>query len=241
MALSLGMLGDHPIYGPAEGSELPGVVILHGSEGPWGGWSHRFAAILAAHGYLAVPHGYGEGDVWNAGNIHEVDLTRVLRTGRDLAAHPRCRSVGLFGWSRGGEATMHIAVLAGPDTPFAAYAAHAPADRVVPAFDAGVLQGRPRALVEGARAWVWPGAEDALAPGSAIEIERCPRPIFLSVGTEDQVWDPDMTRNLARRLTEAGRDPDVFIAEGQGHGFAFDREWELWDRLTAFFGKHLEG
>lgn len=235
------MLGDAPVYGPSEGAKLPGVVILHGSEGPWAGWSHRFAAILAAHGFLAVPHAYGEGDVWNTGDINGVDLTAVLDTGRALAGHPRCRAVGLLGWSRGGEAVMHIATLAGDDTPFAAYAAHAPADRVVQAFDAGATRGHPRKLADDARAWTWPDAEDALTPGRAIEIERCAKPVFLSVGTADKVWDPDMTRNLARRLTDAGRDPDVFIAEGQGHGFAFDREPEFWDRLMTFFERHLEG
>lgn len=48
-----------------------------------------------------------------------------------------------------------------------------------------------------------------------------------------------MTRRLAQRRQEAGRSVDLFVAEGQGHGFAFDREPELWARLVPFFRTHL--
>ena len=38
------------------------------------GWAHRFAVILAAHGVLALPHSYGTGDVWGAGEIGDVPV-----------------------------------------------------------------------------------------------------------------------------------------------------------------------
>ena len=45
-------------YGPPGEGPFPAVLLLHGSEGPWSGWSHRNAVILAAHGFLAFPFGY---------------------------------------------------------------------------------------------------------------------------------------------------------------------------------------
>jgi len=238
--MKLELMEDWPIYRPDTDTLVPGVLILHGSEGPWAGWSHRFAAILAAHGYAALPYRYGEGTVWGAGGIHQVDLAGVLDTGAAFKAHPAVDQVALFGWSRGGEATMHIAAHAGDASPFTAYAAHAPADRVVQAFDAKVIHGLDRTLPEDARAWIWDGHDEHLVPKMPIEIERCTRPVFLSVGTADEVWDPAMTQNLAQRLTDEGRTVDLFVAEGQGHGFSFDREPELWHRLTQFFEVHLK-
>lgn len=242
MALTLETLnGDLPVYGPTgHAVGLPGVVIVHGAEGPGAGWSHRFAAILASHGVLAAPLAYGTGDIFGAGDIREVDLRLIPAAGHALAGHSRCGGVGLFGWSRGGEAVCHVAAL--DPTPFACIAAHAPADICVGAFDAAAHRkgGDTRPTdPDGARAWVWPGHDACLVPGREIEIERCPVPIFLSVGDADEVWDPQMTLRLAARLKAAGRAPEMFVASGQGHGFDFDTEPRLWMRLLQFFERYL--
>jgi dipeptidyl aminopeptidase/acylaminoacyl peptidase len=244
LGLTLGLLGGGwPVYGPAAGAALPGVVILHGGEGPGAGWSHRFAAILAAQGMLALPLSFGTGDVFGAGAIREVDLGIVPAAARSLAAHPRASGrVGLFGWSKGGEMALLVAALGGAD--FACVAAHAAADRVGNAFDAAAFRaGAPAAAFDpaGPRAWTWAGHDAALEPGAAIAVETYGGPVFLSVGTADEVWDHRMTLRLAARLAAAGRPADLMVAEGQGHGFAFDREPELWARLGAFFGRHLGG
>lgn len=241
-ALTLEMLGEWPLYGPVAGEGLPGVVILHGAEGPMAGWSHRFAAILAAHGFLALCHSYGAGTIFGAGAIRDVDLSRAVGAGQALAAHPRCGRVGLFGWSRGGEAAMHLAALSGAGAPFAAIAAHAPADRCIGAFDPATWRpGISAELVdpEGPRAWVWPGKDAALVPGRDIEAERFSGPVFLSVGDADEIWDHGMTLRLAERLRAAGRSVDLAVWPGQEHGLTFDVEPDLWARLTAFFGAHL--
>ncbi|MGI1663101.1 alpha/beta hydrolase family protein [Palleronia sp. KMU-117] len=243
--LTLEMLGDGPVYGPEGGGGLPALVILHGAEGPMAGWSHRFAAILAAQGMLALPVSYGEGTIFGAGPIREVDLRGVVAAGAALAGHPRCGGrVGLLGWSRGGEAAMHVAALGAEAAPFAAIAAHAPADRCIAAFDpVSWRPGLTPDLVDPAapRAWVWPGREAELVPGREIAVERFAGPMFLSVGDADEIWDHRMTLRLAERRRAAGRPVELAVWPGQGHGLGFDVEPRLWARLGAFFGAHLTG
>ena len=240
-ALTLELLGDHgPVYGPPDGADLPGVVILHGSEGPMAGWSHRFAAILAAHGLLALPWSYGEGDVWGAGSIRNVDIRGVEAAVDALRAHPRCRTAGLFGWSKGGELALLVASLLETPARLPFVAAHAPSDIVGEAFDPERFRGkgtRDTADPWGPAAWSWPEHERRLVPGTEIEIERYTGPVFLSVGDADTVMDPACTLRLADRLKAAGTPPDLFVAKGQDHALAFDVEPELWSRLLTFIGR----
>ena len=248
MALSLEQFGPHgALYGPAEGSGWPAVLLLHGAEGPMAGWSHRFAAILAAHGYLALAAEYGAGDIFGAGPIRDVPLPRVLDTARALTAHPRAAGpVGLFGWSKGGEAALILGALMGADGPFACIAAHAPTGQITGAFDPvafreALAAGEIRLDTDpsGPRAWTWPGLDDRLAPGAAIAVEDCPVPLFLSHGTADPIVPHSRTQALVDRLIAVGRPADLFIAEGQGHGFDYDTEPELWAQLVAFLDRHL--
>jgi hypothetical protein len=54
-------------YGPGGDGPFPAIMVLHGSDGAWSGWSHRHAVILAAHGFLVFPFGYSKGgNYWNA-------------------------------------------------------------------------------------------------------------------------------------------------------------------------------
>ncbi len=241
MAISLDTLGTHgPVYGPAEGEDLVGLVILHGSEGPFAGWAHRFAAILATHGVLALPWAYGEGDFWGAGSIKDVDIRGVEAAVSALGDHPRCRGAGLLGWSRGGELALLVASLIEDPARLPFVAAHAPSDRVNEAFDPEVFrreEWREEIDPDGARAWVWPGFEDRLVPGSEIEIEQFRGPVFLSVGDADEITDPACTYRMAARLEAAGTPADLFIAPGQGHAYDFDTEPQLWTRLLAFIGE----
>ena len=242
MALTLETIDGLAVYGPADGQALPGVVIVHGSEGPAAGWSHRFAAILAAHGMLAAPWAYGTGDLWQAGPIAGVELPGLVAAGHTLAAHPRCRSVGLFGWSFGGGLVLITAGLQGADGPFRAVASHAGADFVTQAFDpANFLTGehRRRPAPDAPRAFAWPGEEAALTPGAPLPLDRVQVPVFLSVGDADPVWPHGQTLNVAATLRAQGKAVDLMVGEGQGHGYDFDREPELWARLLAFFGKVL--
>lgn len=54
------------------------ILLLHGSEGCWSGWNYRNAAVLTAHGFLAIPFGYSKGEnTWNAGNVIDLPLDRT--------------------------------------------------------------------------------------------------------------------------------------------------------------------
>lgn len=245
--LSLAQTAHGAVYGPAQGADLPGVVLLHGAEGPMAGWSHRFAVIMAAHGYLALAAEYGTGDIFGAGPIRDVPLPHMLEAGHALAAHPRASGrVGLFGWSKGGEAALIRAALMDKDTPFSCVAAHAPTGIVTGAFDpegfrTAMASGAPRLNTDpdGPRAWIWPGKDSLLAPGAPIPVEDCAVPLFLSHGTADPIVPVARTQALAERLAAAARPADVMIAEGQAHGFDFDTEPDLWARLLAFMERHL--
>lgn len=234
MTLSLATLGDHgPLYGPAGAAPCAGVLVLHGAEGPMAGWAHRFAAILAAHGLLALPWGYGEGDFFGSGPIRGVPIAPALEALDALADVPRCTRAGLFGWSKGGELALLLATLA-PDKP-AFVAAHAAPDRVCAAFDPDAFRATGATeAADGGRAWILPGHDAALAPGTPIPIETYPGPVFLSTGTADEIRDPAATARLADRLAAAGRPADLFLAERQGHALDYDHEPRLWSRLLAF-------
>jgi hypothetical protein len=65
-------------YSPPGDGPFPAILLLHGSEGRWSGWSHRNAALFAACGFLAIPFGYSNGgNSWNAGHIIDVPLDKA--------------------------------------------------------------------------------------------------------------------------------------------------------------------
>jgi dipeptidyl aminopeptidase/acylaminoacyl peptidase len=235
-------------YGPAGDGPFPAVMVLHGSEGAWSGWSHRIAVILAAHGFLAFPFGYSRGgNAWNAGNIVDVPLDRsaeALAALRGFAfSGPK---IGLFGISRGGEHALLLASLMARDGVAGlpdAIAVHAPADVVCGAFNARYWRdaGDPgwQSWDPSNRAWTWRGSSEGLLPTTPIEIERFAGPLFISHGTEDRVWSVDMTRRLAARLHAAGRDPQVHYFEGEEHTLRSEAENDFNEKLIAFFSGNL--
>jgi dipeptidyl aminopeptidase/acylaminoacyl peptidase len=235
-------------YGPAGDGPFPAVMVLHGSEGALSGWSHRNAVILAAHGFLAFPFGYSRGgNAWNAGSIAEVALDRTVSA---LAALRSFRfagpKVGLYGVSRGAEHALLIASLMSRDGVAGipeAVAAHSPPDVVCGAFDARRWRdaGDPgwQPWDPGGRAWSWQGSSDSLLPTTPIEIERFPGALFLSHGTDDQVWSVEMTRRLEARLRRKGRDPEVRYYDGEDHVPGSEGENYHHELLIAFFDRTL--
>lgn len=235
-------------YGPPGDGPFPAVMVLHGSEGAFSGWSHRNAVLLAAHGFLAFPFGYSKGgNAWNAGSIAEVPLDRTveaLRALRDFA--PVAGKVGLYGVSRGGEHALLVASLMARDRIAGApdaVAAHSPADVVCGAFDSRYWRdaGDPgwQAWDPGQRAWTWRGSSDGLLPTTPIAVEEIACPLFLSHGTADRVWSVEMTRRLETRLKRSGKEAEVHYYEGQDHIPGSAGENEHHEHLVAFLDRTL--
>lgn len=236
------------MYGPPGDGPFPAVMVLHGSEGAWSGYSYFNAAILAAHGFLAFPFGYSKGgNLWNAGDIADVPLDRSVQALAALRASAFTgRKVGLYGVSRGAEHALLLASLMARDgLPGApdAVAAHSAPDVVCGAFSGASWRdaGDPgwRAWDPGQRAWTWAGSSAGLLPTQPIEVERYGGALFLSHGTQDQVWSVDMTRRLEARLHQHERNPEVHYYEGQNHTPNGPDEDEHHRRVIGFFERTL--
>lgn len=235
-------------YGPPGDGPFPAIMVLHGSEGGWSGWSHRSAVIFAAHGFVAFPFSYSNGgNPWNAGSIVDVPLDRTVEALSALRAMDFVGpKIGLYGESRGGEHALLLASLMAreslegqPD----ALAAHSPADVICGAFDATRWRdpGDPgwQAWDPAQRAWTWRGSFDGLLPTTPIEVEQYQGPIFLSHGTADELWSVEMTRRLAGRLRLAGRHPVVHYYDDEDHVLGNSAENDHHERLLGFFRQHL--
>src|SRR5579862_5631848 len=228
-------------YGPAGNDPFPTVLLLHGSEGGWSGWSHRDAVILAAHGFLALPFSYSRGgNTWRAGDIVDVPLDKTADALRALREHSLTGKIGLYGISRGAEHALLLAsVMAKEDTQGLpdAVAVHAASDYVV----CGFIAADPGAPWNPElKAWTWRGSYAALpAPGQPIEIENYGGPMLLSHGSFDLLWEVERTRNLAARLRAAGHNPEVNIYDGQGHSPTGEEEHVHQTFLIDFLRRHL--
>ena len=232
-------------YGPPGDGPFPAIMLLHGSEGSRSGMIYRTAAILAAHGFLAMAFPYSNGS--NEGDIIDVPLDRTAEALSDLRAHRLVGNrIGLYGISRGAEHALLLATLMArdgvPGLPDA-IAVHTPPDVICGGFnsrmwrDSGDPGWRPWDPTD--RAWTWRGSSDELLPTMTIEIERYDGPLFLSHGTKDVTWSVEMTRRLWDRLKRHGRAPEVHLYEGEGHGVNSEVENQHNELLIDFFARHL--
>lgn len=236
-------------YGPAGNGPYPGILILHGSEGAYSGWSHRLAVLLAAHGFLAYPHPYSRGgNAWNAGAIENVPLDRTVDALRALRDFRYCSGkVGMYGVSRGGEHALLLASLMAKDNLDGqpdALGAHSPADVICGAFDARSYRdaGDPgwQSWDPAKRAWLWYGESENLKPTTPIEIERYKGPMFLSHGLMDEVWSVDMTRRLEKRVGAGTSYLETHYYEREGHVCRSDAENTHHENLIRFFTRFLD-
>ncbi|SDN31779.1 BAAT / Acyl-CoA thioester hydrolase C terminal [Methylobacterium phyllostachyos] len=234
-------------YGPPGDGPFPTVMVLHGSEGAWSGYSYLTAAILAAHGFLTFPIGYSQGgNVWNAGNIVDVPLDRTVEALGVLRALPITGRVGLYGVSRGAEHALLVTSLMARDAMSGlpdAVAVHAAPDVICGAFVGAEWRdaGDPgwQAWDPARRAWTWRGTSDGLPPTTAIEIERYRGPLYLSHGLQDAIWSAAMTMRLRDRLHRHGLDPEVHLLADQGHVPEGEGENAHHRRLIAFLHRTL--
>ena len=230
-------------YGPPGSGPFPGILLLHGSEGAPSGWSHRTAAILAASGFLAYPHGYSVGgNAWNAGSIENVELSRTVDAIKALRAfHPCNGQVILYGVSRGAEHALLVASLMarnGLEGLPEAVACLAAPDVICGAFDARNYRdaGDPgwQPWDQARRAWCWNGVSEDLLPTTPIPIEAYPNPLWLAVGLADRTWSPQMTRRLEERRQKHNKPVEAHYYENEGHVPGSDGENEHHRLLLAF-------
>ena len=240
--------GDSMLFIPAGDGPFRGILLLHGSEGGWSGWVDCAAALFAAEGFAACAFRFSRaGNFWNAGDIVDVDLDATeaaLSSLRELEAVGP--GLGLYGVSRGGEHALLLTSLLARENSKAlpdAVAVHTPADVVVGAFRAAWRRRGEEyePWDPGALAWRWRGSSEEILPGSRILIEDYDGPLYLSHGEEDKTWSVEMTRRLQARLREAGRNPEVHFYPGQGHWFDSRAVNLHYERVAAFFRRHLAG
>lgn len=233
-------------YSPPGDGPFPAIMLLHGSEGAWAGWSHRDAMLFAAHGYLVLPLGYSNGgNAWNAGHIIDYPLERSAEALLALRNFSYVAEwVGLYGVSRGAEHALLLGSLMARDAIKSlpdAIAVHSSPDVVCGAFDARGYRdaGDPgwQAWDVSKRAWTWKGSHQGLLPTMPIEIERYPGPLFMSHGTKDQMWSVEMTRRLEQRLRHHGRYPEVHYYEGEDHISGCSGQNIHYQKLLHYFGQ----
>lgn len=238
--------GDSTLYLPSSEGPHPGILLLHGSEGGWSGWVDCAASLFAAEGFAACAFRYSRGgNIWNAGDIVDIDLEGTEAALSSLRAEADVGpKLGLYGVSRGGEhALLLTSLLAREHSPALpdAVAVHGPADVVVGGFRAAwQRRGEDSEPWDpGALAWRWRGSSEGILPGSKIPIELYEGPLYLSHGEKDSVWSAEMTCRLKDRLLSAGRDPDVHLYPDQDHLFDSETANLHYGRVVGFFRRHL--
>jgi len=239
--------GAGMVYRPEGKGPFPGIMILHGSEGGWSGWSHRTAVLMAAHGFITLPFSYSRnGNYWNSGDIIDIPLENTIDVWEAFYQSELTGRAGVLGSSRGAEHALLMTSLivtetAGPLPD--ALAVHSAPDVICGGFRGAYFRdkGDPgwTAWDPAESAWCWQGSSENLKPSTPIELECYPGPLFLSHGEKDSVWSVDMTKRLEARLVAAGRAPEVHYYPDQDHIPVLHGENIHHQNLLTFFERYL--
>jgi carboxymethylenebutenolidase len=84
-------------------------------------------------------------------------------------------------------------------------------------------------------------------PGALAEVEQVQAPLFLAFGAEDASIPSEDVRRIEAELRRAGKDAEVRIYPGVGHGFFRESSAALdspavadaWRRVQEFLARHL--
>lgn len=194
---------------------FPAVLCLHG-----GGWTkgsrEEFAPemkLLAAEGVAAASADYrpaAPGSTWPAQlSDAQAAFDWMLRKGREFKLRPD--RLGAWGKSAGGHLALLLASIEGRDCPAAA-GWYAPAD---------LSQAKTPKQRAAIRTLLGGKADDRAAVADASPITHAEdMPALLLVhGGKDALVPADQSRELARRVNEAGGHAELQIVAGAGHGF----------------------
>lgn len=228
------------LFLPAGGARGPAVLMLHGSEGGASGYSEMEAAYWASRGFPTLAYSYF-GVPGRPHGLGNVSIDDALEAARWLKSRPESGGgpIGLLGVSRGAEMAL-LAASHAPRGLFGAVLAHSPQEVAVGSF-AVHKDGTMDHVRDGSGTPVpaWSVGGRPVETGTPIPVERITAPVFLSVGTEDDVWSPSGTRRVEQRLAATGRPPVAVYAEGEGHVINWPQSHWLQNRREQFLTEHL--
>ncbi len=87
-------------------------------------------------------------------------------------------------------------------------------------------------------AWLLNGVP--LQKGAVIEVEKFGKPIFLSVGDKDELWDYQQTVRIYERLQKFEQPSELLLIPGEGHNFNLKNENIRIERVLRFFELNLK-
>ncbi len=243
--------GPRPVFG------WPVVIVVHGyvapdayrTEGPE---YLAYIQALANHGYAVIkPDLRGHGQSWGVarGAYFSPDYNAdILNLAASLHDHPalNAQSVGLFGYSMGGNVVLDALAIAPQRFKSAVIASGAVGDvsdmyyHWRPTSEAGA----PAALPERQRvARLFGGPEDnpsfwrSVSPLSYAG--SVTTPVQLHHGLSDTVVPPRFSDQLAAALIAAGRPPEVYFYPGVSHVYSGTAQVDLIERSLRLFERTL--
>jgi dienelactone hydrolase len=90
---------------------------------------------------------------------------------------------------------------------------------------------------ENTTAWLLDGTPFKI--DDVIEIEKFKKPVFITVGDQDELWDYHKSVRLAERLKKYGQSVEIHIFPGEHHVFSYTNENVRHELLLAFLRKNL--
>jgi dienelactone hydrolase len=178
--------------------------------------------------------------------------------------------VALLGWSRGGEQALLLGSLAASsveliavhtpsDTVVAGFSWGAIDKRcwLCTSFDLACFNntddpskwdwkntrwnlvcGNPPQYPSTMNAWLLDGTP--LKLDSVIEVEKFQKPIFISVGDKDELWDYKKSIRVSERLKKFNREVELYVFPNERHVFSPVGENRRHELLLKFLGRNLK-
>lgn len=244
----------------------PAVVIIHG-----GGWSggdkansreFNIGTTLAKAGYVCASINYklGKGDCWPTNLLDCKNAVRFLRANAEKYQIDTDH-IGVIGGSAGGHLALMVGYTNGlaelePQSPYPGVSDKVQA--VVDMYGITNLITRQKTDASGKPIGVRVYAPNLVAgtPETNPDLWKLASPVYhvckdspptlILQGTVDTTVDIDQSRELDRKLTEAGVEHELIILKDVGHTFDL-QTWagkplpqDMRPTVIAFFDKHLK-